>query len=505
MVNNARDKLRLVPLYLAVALIPFWVTMIHSIISGMNLFIGKPHNSDEFCYWRVLYSFHECGFDFASTCGYLNCDARVGPLGEHGLATLFAWGVGPFVLGGVNSHTLFLWNIIVLSFAIGAFFFIVKPNIWVSFWIVLLIAGNGVLCEQWYSHMMEMPCLAVIILYYAFQLKYEKTGKHLYFIIAALLCAYASYMRICYIILIVPMLIQVCKNNKKKYNPFPLFMYFAVFLFIRSTQLLFMKSSDSFLSNVSSMGLLEIVKAIISRFVHGIVNYFSLTNGENIEIGQRYYQLFLLVFLFVIALVKIENNQWKLTFRLDYFSTAVSLLGLLIMMMALYDIADWRDVRTTMPYAVGVTIWLIVRCYGGMTSEELLISRYCKIALLFGLSCTTIIFAVPRYRINHPLDRWETRKYEIEWVDMIDNKSAIFCIYNAEISGDKQFQLYEALPPRVGIQIAKEYSDLISQADKLSYILTSCRIRLDGWEIIAENKDYGFIYCNKKEQMKLYE
>ena len=207
----------------------------------------------------------------------------------------------------------------------------------------------------------------------------------------------------------------------------------------------------------------------------------------------------------VAAEVKIENNQWKLTFRLDYFSTAVSLLGLLIMMMALYDIADWRDVRTTMPYAVGVTIWLIVRCYGGMTSEELLISRYCKIALLFGLSCTTIIFAVPRYRINHPLDRWETRKYEIEWVDMIDNKSAIFCIYNAEISGDKQFQLYEALPPRVGIQIAKEYSDLISQADKLSYILTSCRIRLDGWEIIAENKDYGFIYCNKKEQMKLYE
>ena len=232
--------------------IPFWYVAVESFIFKTNLFMGYPHNSDEFCYWRVLYSFSKNGFDFASTCGNYGSDAPIGPLGEHGLSTLFAW-PGALLLGNVNAHTIFLWNLLILSISLLVLYIAAKPNVLECVLIVGVIMCNSVVQEQWYSHMMELPCIAVIIICFSFEIAYRRDGKNLWLVLGLIAALWATCMRICYIILVFPFIVSLW--NIKKFGKIKKMLSIGIMLItfyvIKYTSSLFMKTSVSFLSDLN--------------------------------------------------------------------------------------------------------------------------------------------------------------------------------------------------------------------------------------------------------------
>lgn len=479
--------------YIFIMLMPFIITAVHSLFCNQNLFLGKPHNSDEFCYWRVLYSFSECGFDFASTCGYLNSEAPVGPLGEHGLSTLFAWG-GALLFGKVNEHTIFLWNLVTLSIALGMFCFIVKPDVVRAFWIIIFIFGNGVLVEQWYSHMMEVPCLAIILFYCALELEYERNRNKKVFYLALFVGAFASFMRICYIIILFPIIIRFAKETKAGKK---LYIYLAVymicFVMIRITGNLFMKSSVSYLTSIKNGSLPEKISSLLFNFRKNAGLYLSLNNGSAIEIGQRYFQIILAVVL-IIAAITGRNEGEKI--NPDYLTHAISLIGLIFMIMLLYDVESWRDVRTTMPYSVGVAIWFVVKSSSGIT--QLKSGKLLRIGLLCGTVFSLLIFAPAKYQANHPADRFTDTTVDDSWIKEIPDESEIFCLYKSNLSSNDQFNLFKNLPPHVGILFARKYEDIIISQNTIKYILSADEIDAEHFSLMNTSKDYGLLYCSDR-------
>lgn len=474
--------------YIALASMPFILTAVQSVLCRQNLFFGRPHNSDELCYWRVLYSFSECGFDFASTCGFLNCEAPVGPLGEHGLATLFSW--WGILFGTVTEYSLFWWNLFILSVALAVFVAVNRPDTEKVVWVAALLAGNGVLIEQWHSHMMEIPCLAIILIYFSLQLAYERTHNKYLFILLAGCAVYASFMRICYIIIFFPTIMEMCmqKKNKKRSFVISMLIYIGFFCVIRKFEKMFMKSSQSFLTNVNvSNGIIAKVRLLCSNFEINIKRYFNLYSGTPVEVGQRYFQIILMLFLLLAAFLRVEDHKFKIKFQMKYFAQLIALGSLIFMIVVLYDVNDWRDVRTTMPYAAGVAIWFIAN---SIRKHE---DRCLK--LLFFICCffTLFQFAPAKYMSNHPADRYILQNTDDDWIEQIPNENIIFCLYNSQLENSIQFQLYQKLPPKIGIQIATSLED-IREADQIDYLLTSEEIESIPYELINISEDYGYLY-----------
>ncbi len=474
--NSTFGKLKKSITYLLVVLTPVLMTTIHSFIVGHNLFLGRPHNSDEFCYWRVLYSFEKCGFDFASTCGLVGSDAKIGPLGEHGLATIFAWGPS-IVIGPLGEHTLFIWNIIILSISLLVFVILVNPSFRTSLIVILLIVGNGVILEQWYSHMMELPCMAIIIIGISLTIKYNQTMQNRYFIFLIGIVAYASMMRICYIVLLLPALIDFCKTKKIGAICLSIITYLLFFGGIRVFQQLYMKTSESFLSNMESGDGLTL---LLDNIKKNMTNYFSLNSGTPVEVGQRYFQVCLIILLIIVAIINSKNKS-------AYLAQAVSLSGLIFMMIVLYDVSDWRDVRTTMPLALGISIWFAYQM------EEELISKLIKGVFILVSLFFLFRYAPYKYVENHPDDRYMEYSVDSEWMAQLSDEKYIICLYNTDIDNIAKFEMYKNIPAKVGI-LSTDDINKVAENNNIKYVLTAEHSLYSEEYLVNYSEDYGYLF-----------
>ena len=463
--------------YFIMGFSPIIMTIIHSIISKTNLFLGVPHNSDELCYWRVLYSVSKNGFDFASTCGILNHEAPIGPLGEHGLATLFAW-IGPLAIRNIGPHSLFLWNIIILTVALIAFLIIVKPDKLTVATMALIMFGNGVLIEQWYSHMMELPCVAIILICIALQIRYEQFHNGHVFLFIVICVFYASMMRICYIVLLFPSLVVYLKDKKILTKCFTILMYLMSFGALRIFQKIFMKSAENSF-NVSNDGS-SAIASLISNFKYNVTSYFSFSSGSIIEVSERYFQIIIIA---ILVIMFFKNKKYT------YLLYAIELFTLIFMMILLYEVSSWRDVRTTMPLTIGVSFWLAYN----MEIDTKNVYRYMLIGIII---LSQVIFVPIEYKCNHPEDRFETRICDLKWVNDIKDSKTIVCLYNVSIGDRTKFELYKALPGEMGIQMTNNLED-IEQYKNISYIISSEEINIQGFALKYISEDFHYIYENQ--------
>lgn len=469
---------------------PFLNTFIQSLIAKENLFLGRPHNSDEFCYWRVLYSFCENGFDFASTCGYVGTDAIIGPLGEHGISTLFAW-VGILFRGSVNAHTIFLYNLISLSIALFVLYVLIRPNYLSCISIVLLILLNAVVEEQWYSHMMEIPCISVIIICLTIEIKYRQTEKNIWLLLGIIASVWASYMRICYILLFVPFLCDfwLKKSTQKKKKIISLILFLAVSAGIRFSQTIFMKNSVSFLTELSE----DIsAKAKIGLILHNsqinLLKYFSYHTGTMAEVGERYLQIVIIIVLIVLSVIKYREEK---KYALICLTNAFSMLVLITSMIVLYDISDWRDVRTTMPFTIGIMVWIVC-------SDEKI-----KLSLVLVMS-TLILQGYPAYEelsTNHPSDRFDKCEYNEQWMNSLKNDKNILCLYNANLDSKSMFSLYENIPSKIGILTALDIDDLNDL--NIMYVITTEELDNNKYKLLETSDRYGYIYVNSNMEKRI--
>lgn len=465
---------------------PFVFVLAHSIVSGGNLFLSKPHNSDEVCYWRVLYSFANNAFDFASTCGYVGREATVGPLGEHGLATLFSWS-GLLLFKNMNEYSIFIYNIVLLSFGLSLVYFMIKPPLNRLISILVLIFCNGIVLEQWYSHMMELPCISIIIICIVFQIKFYEEKKKLWFLASLFVTIYLSYMRICYIVIFFPIIVALCIDKKFRYWLLSLAAYLGLFSAIYVSGNIFMKKSESFLTDLSFETTDNKIGLLMQNAQTNLRAYFDIAGSTGIEVAQRYFQVLLIVILIVSSIIhlkKREINRALLT--LVY---AMSLFVLIWMMIILYDVSDYRDVRTTMPLTIGVGIWYI------LTS-----SKVERIFILIGCVACFFLYIPEAMSSNHPQDRYVEYNVDLEWVNQIENKNTILCLYNIGFDDNLRFQLYKSLPPRIGVLEARNETDLLTDS-KIRFIVTAYKDTEipQQYILIAESKDYGFIYKRNEE------
>lgn len=485
-----RSEFRRVAVFLLLALFPFLLTAVHSACCRQNLFLGIPRNSDEFCYWRVLHSVSECGFDFASTCGILGREAPVGPLGEHGLSTLFAWaGVLPF---GVGDHTLFLWNLAVLSLALALFALLAKPGVRTALWALLLVIGNGVVLEQWYSHMMELPCMAVVIAFFALSRAWERTGRRAFLLLALAVCVYASFMRICYAVLAFPLVLSLCLRPAQRPTLWPFLAYLAAFAALRQSTALFMKGSDSFLTGLAGAGLRAKISLLAANFSSNFAAYFSFSNGSPVEVGQRWFQVAL--FAVLLAAAFLARRRGKPADALAFLSHALALAALAAMLMLLYTVSDWRDVRTTMPYALGLSLWFVAKTSSTASALSRRTALALRGALLAAATASLFVFAPAKFRSNHPADRFAAPSVDDAWMADIPDEKATFCLFDARLDSPRLFALFKKLPPRVGILFAPKSRTLLEAVPKPDFVLSARDMDLPDLALWKTTADFGKLY-----------
>lgn len=246
---------------------------------------------------------------------------------------------------------------------------------------------------------------------------------------------------------------------------------------------------------ISSLGMKEKIFMLLNNTLKNLRLYFSIHNGTHVEVGQRCFQVGLLLLLLAVAFISYKDRKLSLVFRKYFFASAISLAGLIIMMMVLYDVAEWRDVRTTMPYAVGLTIWFLESCL----SQKYLIDngevgKLASFFLLLGVIITTTVFVPEKFGTNHPADRYANMVYDDGWFDIIPDENIEVCIYGMNMGSMSRFHLYQMLPPHVGILITYDYGALCNNADTIDFIISSEELDVPGYSVIATSSDYGMIY-----------
>ena len=199
------EKVKTYTLYALAMLIPCAYLLLWYIIQGHSFLAAKPYFSDEIGYWRRLFSVDNCGFDFGAGGGFAGYKAPVGPLGSHGLSPVFAWGWYALLFPW-RDNSIFAANFIMLTASIAAYILLLKPDrktMMLTIALLLIYAPAALYIN---TAMMEIPCIAAMIVYSALYIRWRNTHGKCVFAAAIAMGVYLGVLRICYVIVLLPLL-----------------------------------------------------------------------------------------------------------------------------------------------------------------------------------------------------------------------------------------------------------------------------------------------------------
>ena len=341
--TNKREKL-IYAVYAALILSPLIILGVQSFLVDKNLFFGVPTWSDELDYFREILSFRKVGFSFDGSL-FAGHEAKFGPFGAHSFSPVLAWGL--LSIFGWNEHSILIYNIILLSAAYAVFVLLVRPVGKKLVPICTLAFLYAPLYLYLYTSMMEVAIYAFVIVYFSLMYRYILFPTKTVGVLMIVAGAYVTFLRMPYIVLLLPgvLLLSGYKFNKKTIRN--LIIYVVVFLVAYKVYNLFCADYPDWVTHKigEASGIVGKLKVIYHNALTNTKRYFSF-NTTPAQVALRYVYGFTILLFLIKSLFRVNNKKLEFRFEGKAFSIFVMMGGLFAIMIALYDIKDYRDYRT---------------------------------------------------------------------------------------------------------------------------------------------------------------
>lgn len=388
-------------IYMLLLILSPWILLyIVMCLTGGTISASHPVWNDELAYWHETFSFSQKGLNF----GYYTVDEIVPKhlsFGTHGFGTVSSY--LPYAsLFNWNFNSIVLANTLYLSVAFLLLVALTKPCTKKLLLITIMYLTYMPLILYCVTSMSELLNYALVVTYFTLLHTYSRASKYrnLIFTILLIFTVYISCVRVIYIILLLPVLLEKFKIysfNKDLIKITSIWIILSISIYIFCSSFI-SPYPLSFLTDLfSTPSIFELIILFCKHLLLNIWRFIDPTNGSIIEIAQRYFTLITLAFLLIKS--KIIQNRFK-SWNPGYFTAFIILLLMLTINLAAYDIFDWRDYRVIAPTLFGIILFVILNNKDNMIAKLAIVSNIIIIAVsLFSqqLTPTIDLFAQNRY------------------------------------------------------------------------------------------------------------
>ena len=496
-------------------LTPLLLFVIVCLKTKTKLELIGPLVNDELGYWRELYSFSKCGFNFGKN-GFLGYElAQVGSFGCHGVSPLVAWWWYALLFPWEN-NSIVIANIILLTFSLIVFVVLVRPKKIYCFLFILLLMSSRHLNIYYLSSLMELPCYSAIIMNIAAIIYYQKhQDSKIGFALCVFFSIYAAFLRICYIALLFPAIVI---NNNYKINYkliIKIILMFVLFVAIYeiSTKTTAKYINNWFLSDLSNnnsfneiiIKIYEQINVSAKRYfvqIYDRINwflskYFSIS-GIKTLIFEEFPQLFFTQRIFSIAIIVFlaffsfkydEKSHRVLFFNMEYLSFFILLLVLQMSIFIFYSVEGFVDIRTIMPIVFGISIWLVYMRMDTLLSNNLIIPVFVFL-FLTSIFVITISFGTHNVNINNK------KEYDELFSVLDEPKQSLEVSMDLDmIDSIDGYSIVSSINPKYGILLYMDENMIKKSKPEIVYSKET--IKNDDYYLFNYNDKYGFIYLLK--------
>jgi len=485
-------------------LLPLFLVILISLKEKAPLFSVFPIGSnDEIGYWREMFSFDKLGFAFGKN-GWVGYDvAKIGPFGCHGLLQVAAWGWYSFLFDW-GHHSIFIANFLMLTAAFVVFVLLAKPDYKQCLLILLFSLCYRPLSIYMDTSLMEIPCFAAILGYFAAFVCYcRKPDSRVRFVLCIILGLYCSILRICYIVILFPA-IMVSNDHKIDLKLLlKMILYVLGFLVI---YIVYNKTTAQypqwFLTELADdASVLSKLLKVLVYFKTGLIAYFSQIWDRLIWFFSSYASFDRIIYLLTVSFPELffpirildqflkivllfpDRKDGKWAFNKTKLWMFVMLLTFDIGIIALYDVSGWVDTRVISSLLYGIIIWLIL-----LYSHKLKKSHFYVICIVLMLASAITIKIMP-VRGN---SSYAFKDHETTFAALNEYEGENSIAMDLElIDGEDALSIVSALPENFGILL---YSDVAKvYENRPQFIYSSVPLDLEGCQK-RNTDDKGYLY-----------
>ena len=441
------------------------------LIARNSVFSSIPVWSDELSYWHEVLSFSTKGFNF----GYYTINESLPKylsFGSHGFGTISVYALFAKVFGW-KAYSIVIANAFFLSFSFLFIILLVKPAAKQIFLFLLFTVSFAPLILFCSTSMSELLNYSILIVYFGLLYKYIKENGKNIFVLLVVFCVAISFIRIIYIILILPILL---KNNnefrfdKKSIVYIILWIFFGAILFIVNG-LFVSPYPDSYLNELFlSVSISDFFANFAVHFFQNTVNFINPVSENLIQVSERYFVIFITIYsLLKSNILHLQRKKIKI----EYFIVFLILILITLINIAVYDVFDWRDFRVLAPVLFGCVLFLLANGDRFVFRSTLIINVFVIIVLIFS---PKIVDSFNTNRYTKPISNGALNelKYDDKATSKFDNTIVV-----------NHFTANEVINIPAGIGIT--YCDVLSDNLKSRFIYTDKKINLSTYRLINFN------------------
>lgn len=305
---------------------------------GHHFYEAIPLWSDELCYWHESLSFASVGLKM----GYSTFSEHIPAwscFGPHGIgATLLYTPMA--MLCGANYDFITITNLLLLTLAL--FFFSRHLASKIDFlFIITLTAIYPPLFLYLPTLMTEVAQYALCIGYGILLYKYIKCPSAKCFVITLVYVSLIAFVRVYYIILLVPFLFLLCKTKNWKMRCLYVLCYCVYCIFVFAVvSALTAPYPYGFLVNIFQGNIASVLKALCVHTVNNIGHFMYAPDAAHIEQLQRWFYLGVLGYMLYRGIKAYSTIHICLALLLGSF---------FLVIIGAYDVFAMRDYRVLAP------------------------------------------------------------------------------------------------------------------------------------------------------------
>ncbi len=463
-----------------------WIMLFVTILLSKGSIAGShPVWSDELGYWHEILSLSEKGLNF----GYYSINEQLPQylsFGTHGFGTISAY-VPYASIFGWNFNSMVLANNLYISIAFILLIVATKPSIKKLLLISVFYLTYMPLILYCFTSMSELLSYAILITYFTLLYSYIKAErlKNTLFIILLVFLIYTSFVRVIYIVLFLPVLLEklkVSQFNRKFFIALGIWIVISAVIYLTNS-LFTAPYPYSYLAELSkSTSVSEYIYELQKHFFQSIGKFFNTEKDTILQILQRYFIFSIfIVLIFKSNIIKPKQGKWNF----PLFASFLILFLVLIINFAAYDIFDWRDYRVVAPILFGIILFITL-------SENTSIIKYA-----IGINVVILIvfiFVLPSsYRRSvFAKDRYEKVELNEDLLSIKYNPNAKSKFENTVVLRGFEPGITLNVPAGIGISTCFE-DKYITDSLQSYYLYSPEEVSLQTYQIIRSS-DKGFLY-----------
>lgn len=458
--------------------------LVTSVIGHHSICMSTPCWNDEIIYWHEVFSFSSKGFDF----GYYSINELTPKLlsfGTHGFGTTTVYSAYAKILGW-NYNSIVIANTIFVTLAFLVLLLTTKPNTRKTLQITLLYLTYTPLILYCSTSMSELMNFSVLIIYFTLLYSYINADnkKNKLFFLLITVCILFSFIRIIYIFLFVPLILNRYKHlkfNRATIILLIVWLLLSLILFVISS-LFISPFPYAYLNELfSTTNALDFITSFAKHLTLNTLRFLYPFRDDFLQVFQRYVVLGFTIWL----LVKSNVARFRKKEIDKMYLSAFSIIFLTLMTtIAAYDVFNWRDYRVIAPYIFGITLLLIL-------SDKLVLFKGLLIANGLGIIIlclspgvyNSFLFEAKRY----------TKPFQSSAMEkVVYTKDAYSKFENTLVVDNYDENVFLTAPAGIGVTFVDSVSDKL----KSKYIYTQKPQNLTTYILIKTSKD-SYLYQKK--------